>query len=404
MTGRRSLAPRLAAATLIGVALIWTFAERGAAGQAGPASGAADQRLVAIGDIHGDLEAFDGILRKAGLIDTAGRWTGRRATLVQTGDYTDRGPRVRGVFDRLMALEREARRAGGRVEVLLGNHETMNLTSEMRDVSPDTFAEFADTRSERRRSAAYDATVRLLTRQAARLKDGPPPDLPVREAWMTAYPLGLIEYIEALSPSGRYGRWLRQRRVVTRVGGTVFLHAGLDPEVVDLDVEGINARVRAELAEFDRARDVLVAREVVLKTFTLDELVAAVGREVRQLNVIQQAGGVDPRLADGPLLDALRTFGALNTWWIFQERGPLWFRGFATWTPDEGAPRLARLREIHGADRFVVGHTVMRDHRITSRFDGQIWLIDTGMLARVYKGRASALELRGDAVSTLYAD
>ena len=74
---------------------------------------------------------------------------GRRHTiLVQTGDIFDRGAKVREALDLLMRLEDEAKRAGGRVEFLLGNHEVMNLLHEFRDVSPAAYASFADARSE----------------------------------------------------------------------------------------------------------------------------------------------------------------------------------------------------------------------------------------------------------------
>ena len=56
-------------------------------------------RVVAIGDIHGDFDAFRGILEHAGIIDSASRWIAGNTTLVQTGDFTDRGPNVRAVMD-----------------------------------------------------------------------------------------------------------------------------------------------------------------------------------------------------------------------------------------------------------------------------------------------------------------
>ena len=112
-------------------------------------------RLIAIGDIHGAASSVRAVLQRAGLIDQQDHWIGGRATLVQTGDYTDRGPDVRIVMDLLMRLEDEADAAGGRVEVLLGNHETMNLTAEVRDVTPVIFASFADDGSAERREEAY---------------------------------------------------------------------------------------------------------------------------------------------------------------------------------------------------------------------------------------------------------
>src|SRR5688572_22659768 len=62
-------------------------------------------RVVAIGDIHGDFDAFLGLLTHVGLIDGERRWTGRDTTLVQTGDYMDRGPKIRPLLDFLMTLE-----------------------------------------------------------------------------------------------------------------------------------------------------------------------------------------------------------------------------------------------------------------------------------------------------------
>ena len=72
------------------------------------AAPAATERVVAIADIHGDLDAFVGILQRAQLIDPGKHWAGGRAILVQTGDLLDRGPKVRDVMDLLMSLQKEA--------------------------------------------------------------------------------------------------------------------------------------------------------------------------------------------------------------------------------------------------------------------------------------------------------
>jgi hypothetical protein len=49
------------------------------------------ERIVAIGDIHGDLEALFSILLKSGIIDEHGRWIAVNTFLVQTGDIFDKG-------------------------------------------------------------------------------------------------------------------------------------------------------------------------------------------------------------------------------------------------------------------------------------------------------------------------
>jgi len=71
-------------------------------------------RTIAIGDIHGHLAALETILET---VDP-------RAddTLVLLGDYVDRGPDVRGVIDRLIALTNRCR-----LVPILGNHDEMLL-------------------------------------------------------------------------------------------------------------------------------------------------------------------------------------------------------------------------------------------------------------------------------------
>ena len=44
------------------------------------------ERVVAVGDVHGDHDQFVAVLRSAGLLDAQLRWAGGKAHLVQTGD------------------------------------------------------------------------------------------------------------------------------------------------------------------------------------------------------------------------------------------------------------------------------------------------------------------------------
>jgi len=71
-------------------------------------------RLIAIGDIHGCSAALAAVLSalKPHLTDT----------IVTLGDYVDRGPDSRGVFEQLIALGRRFR-----LIPILGNHDEMLL-------------------------------------------------------------------------------------------------------------------------------------------------------------------------------------------------------------------------------------------------------------------------------------
>ena len=63
------------------------------------------ERIVAVGDVHGDHGQFLKTLLAAKVIDKEGRWIGGKTHLVQTGDLFDRGPDSRKTMDLLMKLE-----------------------------------------------------------------------------------------------------------------------------------------------------------------------------------------------------------------------------------------------------------------------------------------------------------
>ncbi len=138
-----------------------------------PLTAQGPNRIIAIGDIHGSLDGFTAILKKTGLIDGQHKWTGGRTQLLQTGDYTDRGDGTRAVMDLLMALERQAKDAGGRVVVLLGNHEVMNLIGETRDVTREIFATFADANSEKKRQQAWENYAKTRRAEDTEGRAGP---------------------------------------------------------------------------------------------------------------------------------------------------------------------------------------------------------------------------------------
>ena len=143
-------------------------------------------RVVAIGDIHGAAGPLRALLVTTGLTDAMGHWSGGSATLVQTGDFTDRGTGVKVVLDLLMRLESEASAAGGRVIVLLGNHEAMNLMGILRDVNPKLMAVFETPQSEALREDNYDAYVTFMGARATVLGPLLPDPLP-RAEWMAAH-------------------------------------------------------------------------------------------------------------------------------------------------------------------------------------------------------------------------
>lgn len=384
-----------------------TLAAPGAAPQGGPTPRESARRVVAIGDIHGAYQPLITLLRATGLLDEQGRWAGGTTTLVQTGDYTDRGVAIRPVMDLLMTLERQAEAAGGRAIVLLGNHETMNLMRLLQDTSPAAIATFADDRSEARRADAYQQYVKWVqSRRRALGGDGP--EAQTEDAWMQTHPLGLVEYLDAFGPDGVYGRWLRQKDVVVDVEGTVFLHGGLNPDHAPSRLSDVNKRVREDIARFDAHTRRLVDRDVILPFFTFYEILEAARAELNDWIAKQQTVSpfVSPSLGnDRQYAEMLVELLEIGSWSIVHTDGPVWFRGFASWTEEEAASKLEQLQKRYKAKRFVVGHTVPAIHRILPRFDDRVFLIDTGMLSDVYLGgQPSALEIVGEDVTAIYLD
>ena len=140
---------------------------------------------------------------------------------------------------------------------LLGNHEIYNLIgyydyqSTPLPVFSAIASSFADSDSEKTRKKAYKGWASWAKKYSSCVDAS-------KDAWMARNPLGFIEYQEALSQRGEYGRWLRQKKVVANVGDTLFLHGGLSPELADMELrslDAINARAAAELEQFDRDRE-----------------------------------------------------------------------------------------------------------------------------------------------------
>ncbi len=169
-----------------------------------PALAQQPQRIVAVGDLHGDFKAWQDIARGAGLINAGGHWVGGKTILVQLGDILDREPDSLKIVRNLQQLQKEAPRKGGRVVVVLGNHEAMNLLGDNRYTTAGEYAAFADSQSPARRDRVYAANKAPLEAAAKAQNPQVTPDQ-VRSAWMTEHPLGWVEHRLAWGPSGDLG-------------------------------------------------------------------------------------------------------------------------------------------------------------------------------------------------------
>ena len=170
-------------------------------------------RIVAVGDVHGDLEAARAALRLAGAIDRDNRWVGGNLTVVQTGDQLDRGDDEIEILEMFSRLEKESMEAGGAFIVLNGNHELMNVKQDFRYVTEEGWEDFEQ--------LGLDTTA------------------------LEEFPAGERGRRAAFRPGGPYARILAERDVVAVVGDTVFVHGGVLPHVAEYGVARLNRETRA---------------------------------------------------------------------------------------------------------------------------------------------------------------
>ncbi|KAK1740005.1 Shewanella-like protein phosphatase, partial [Skeletonema marinoi] len=108
------------------------------------------QRIVAFGDVHGDITALRAFLVTAGILDPRSSieepvWCGGTTICVQTGDVLDRGDDELACFRLLATLARQAHDAGGQLLLLYGNHESLNAAGLFQYANPGGNVEFERT-------------------------------------------------------------------------------------------------------------------------------------------------------------------------------------------------------------------------------------------------------------------
>ncbi|WP_244923943.1 metallophosphoesterase [Enhygromyxa salina] len=182
----------------------------------------APARLVAVGDLHGDIAATRRALRLAGAIDQGDHWIGGELVVVQTGDQLDRGDDEQAILELLAKVQREAAAAGGAVHLLNGNHEFMNALGDLRYVTPGGFADFEDAPG-----------VDTARPELAKIMAQAPEQARARVA--------------AFWPGQPWAKELAKRNTIVVVGDSVFVHGGVTPTWAG-QIETINNESRQWLA------------------------------------------------------------------------------------------------------------------------------------------------------------
>lgn len=159
------------------------------------------KKLLAVSDIEGNFNALCKLLIRNGVMDKYYHWTFDDGHLVIVGDCFDRGEKVMECLWLVYSLEEKAKRKGGYVHYLLGNHEIMNMNGDWRYIHP-RYAE----------KIAYSKTLPTAIYHGN------------NELW----------------------NWLRTKNIIEKIGNLLFVHAGIDEELLKLNMSlaDINCRVR----------------------------------------------------------------------------------------------------------------------------------------------------------------
>ncbi|MFG1691479.1 metallophosphoesterase [Gemmatimonadota bacterium] len=178
------------------------------------------ERIVAIGDLHGDLEAARAALRLGGAIDAEDNWIGGDLVVVQTGDILDRGDQERAIFALFRRLGEEASLAGGAVHVLNGNHELMHAYHDFRYVTEGGYADYQDV---------------------------PVPQ--VLDSLLDSIDVHQRPRAMAFRPGGPSALLLAEQKTALILGSSLFTHGVILPFHVDMGLDEMNRSIRSWLLD-----------------------------------------------------------------------------------------------------------------------------------------------------------
>lgn len=326
-----------------------------------------DQLVYVVGDIHGAYDEFKQTLTTAGLVDANLNWTGGGAHLVSLGDLLDRGPNSRAVVDLLRKLQLQAKKSGGRVHVVLGNHEVMNMQGDWRYLSKEEISAFAEQETKRDRDRAYKIYLRSF-----RVKDSEEH----RANFNASYPPGFFAHVKAYNRKGEYGKWVLKQPFLIKINNELFTHGGLSPKVDHMSIEKINEE------QYEGLRDYLKVWEYYLR------------ERILSFNVPFYKRPDFVAYADNDRNQ--RTFNRSHDSLVFSTNSTTWYRGNALCHPYFEEDRLKTHLTDLEVERLWVGHTTTLSKQMETRLSGALIIMDTGMLGSYYRGEPWIAKIKPD--------
>ncbi|KAL2317439.1 hypothetical protein Fmac_031315 [Flemingia macrophylla] len=329
------------------------------------------RRILAVGDLHGDLKQARSALEMAGVLSSDGQdlWTGGETVLVQLGDILDRGEDEIAILSLLRSLDKQAKAKGGAVFQVNGNHETMNVEGDFRYVESGGFDECNDF-LEYVNGSEYDweETFTAWVDVSERWKK----DRTLSKSWgpwnLLKRQKGVIARSILFRPGGLLARELARHSVVLKVNDWVFCHGGLLPHHVAYGIERINKEVSEWMRSHHENENTLKIPFIATRGY--DSVVwnrlysrdspDLVDYQAKQINEILFHAGLD--------------------------------RKFEFKFDFQVCSILDETLQAIGAKAMVVGHTP-QTIGVNCKYNCSIWRIDVGMSSGVLNSRPEVLEI-----------
>ncbi|MEN0048444.1 MAG: metallophosphoesterase [Bacteroidota bacterium] len=182
-------------------------------------------QIFAVSDIESGFKTFRDLLVNNKIIDSNLNWSFGNGHLVLVGDFVDRGFSTTQVLWLIHKLEQEAKEQGGNVHFILGNHEIKNMQANFEASSPK-----------------YAYVAYILERQQH----------------------------ELYNQNAFIGRWLSTKNTMEMINGYLFVHGGIHPKVVDLNLnlEEMNEIIRSRYHKGYFPRKEITAEQILTSTST----------------------------------------------------------------------------------------------------------------------------------------
>lgn len=196
-----------------------------------PSTIASVPRMICIGDVHGDLGRLIEILKLLNIIDNNTQWIAepKNTVVIQMGDQVDslsRGTHKDWetvadieVVKFMDQMDTIARRHGGRVISLLGNHEIMNVLGDFTYVSPKSMESTG----------------------------------------------GIEKRREAFRQGSYLAQLLAKRNMIVKIGNFTFCHGGILPSHLNL-IDNNHAFLNTIVRKFLRAEQLTTIETNILET------------------------------------------------------------------------------------------------------------------------------------------